>query len=307
MVKYLFDKLIQAGITVLLVLVVVFIATRSTGSPEDIYVPLDATPEQYTAYIKGLGLDKPLPVQLWYFIKEAARGNLGISYATNQPVIRSVATRLPNTIRLALFTIVCTLLFAFCRGILSASLRRTILNRVYLFSFAVFQSIPNFFIIMLAMALFGVNLRWLPISGMSGGLKSYILPGVLMGFLMSNGMALMLRNSLIETQGEDYIKLARLKGLRERVVMLKHGLKNALIPVIGMSSMMIAYQLTGTIIVESMFAWPGIGLLTYQSIINRDYATVQGLVLIMTLIVVGINLLTDILYALVDPRIRRHQ
>jgi ABC-type dipeptide/oligopeptide/nickel transport system permease component len=129
---------------------------------------------------------------------------------------------------------------------------------------------------------------------------------MLMGFLMSNSIALLLRNSLLEVQNEDFIKLARLKGLNEKIVILKHALKNALIPVIGMSSMMIAHQLTGTLIVESMFAWPGIGLLTYQSIINRDYAIVQGLVLIMALIVVGINLLADVVYAIVDPRIRRH-
>jgi ABC-type dipeptide/oligopeptide/nickel transport system permease component len=304
MAKYLFDKVLQAGMTVLLVLLVVFIATRATGSPEDIYVPLDATAEQHQVYIANLGLDRPLPEQFLYFIKEAVRGNLGISYATNQPVIRSIATRLPHTIRLALVTIASTLFFCFLSGILSAMLQKTIWNRFFLFIFAIFQSIPNFFVIILAIALFGVHLKWLPIVGTNGGWKSYIMPGVLMGSLMSSGTALLLRNSLIDVQNEDFIKLARLKGLREKAVILKHGLKNALIPVIGMSSMMVAHQLTGTLIVESMFAWPGIGLLAYQSIINRDYAMVQGLVLIMTLIVVGVNLFADVLYALVDPRIR---
>jgi ABC-type dipeptide/oligopeptide/nickel transport system permease component len=306
MAKYLFDKILQALMTVLLVLLVVFIATRATGSPEDIYVPLDAAPEQRAEFIAGLGLDKPLPQQFLYFIIEAAKGNLGKSYATNQPVVYSIATRIPNTIRLALFTIVCTLFFSFLNGILSAVLYKTPLNRVFLVSFAVLPSIPNFYIIMLAIALFGVKLRWLPVIGMNNGIKSYIMPGLLMGFLMSNGLALLLRNSLLEIQHEDFIKLARLKGLKEKVVILKHALKNALIPVIGMSSMMISHQLTGTLIVESMFAWPGIGLLAYQSIINRDYAMVQGLVLIMTLIVVTVNLLADVAYAVVDPRIRRH-
>jgi ABC-type dipeptide/oligopeptide/nickel transport system permease component len=135
------------------------------------------------------------------------------------------------------------------------------------------------------------------------GFSSYLLPGGLMGFLMSTHVALLLRNSLIDALSEDYIKLARLKGMRERVVILKHALKNALTPVIGMTSMMVAMQLTGNLIVESMFAWPGLGLLVYQSIINRDYATVQGTVVVMTLIIVCVNFLADLFYAAIDPRI----
>jgi ABC-type dipeptide/oligopeptide/nickel transport system permease component len=305
MVKYFFDKLSQAIITLLIVMIVVFIATRATGSPEDIYVPLDATPEQRGVFMADLGLDKPLPEQFFYFAKEAARGNLGLSFATRQPVTDSIATRLPNTIRLALFTIAVTMIFGLALGILSALLRRTVLNKPFLTFFAVGHAIPGFFIIMLAIDLFGTRLGWLPVAGM-GGIKNYILPGGLMGLLMSTNIALILRNSLIEVMDADFIKLARLKGLHERTVILKHALKNAIIPVIGLSSMMVSHQLTGTLIVESMYAWPGIGLLAYQAIINRDYATIQGLVIVMTLMVVGINLLTDVLYAIVDPRIR-HQ
>ena len=303
MLKYVVDKLIQSIATLLIVVIAIFLITRSTGSPEDIYIPMDATQEQREVYMANFGLDKPLPLQFVYFVKEALHGNLGNSYATRKPVMDSITTRFPNTVRLALSIMLVTTVLGFALGIISTLLRKTFLNKFFLSFFALCHAIPGFFVLMLAIDIFGVRLRVLPIAGNSG-FASYILPSVTMGLLFSTNIALVLRNSMVEILDSEYIKLVKLKGMKEHNVILKHVLKNASIPVIGMLSMMLAMQLTGTMITETMFAWPGIGLLTYQSVMNRDYAMVQGLVVVMTLIVIVVNFLADILYAAIDPRIR---
>lgn len=303
MFKYVLDKLIQSFATLLIVVIAIFLITRATGSPEDIYIPMDATDEMRDVYMANLGLDKPLPLQFVFFVKEALHGNLGNSYATRKPVMDSIATRFPNTVRLALSIMLVTTVLGFAFGIVSTLLRKTVWNKFFLSFFALCHSIPGFFVLMIAIDVFGVRLRVLPIAGNSG-LLSYILPSCTMGLLFSTNIALVLRNSMVEIMDSEYIKLVKLKGMKEHNVILKHVLKNASIPVVGMLSMMLAMQLTGTMITETMFAWPGIGLLTYQSIINRDYAMIQGLVVIMTLIVISVNFFADILYAAIDPRIR---
>jgi ABC-type dipeptide/oligopeptide/nickel transport system permease component len=158
--------------------------------------------------------------------------------------------------------------------------------------------------LLLAVLLFGVKLRWLPIMGMKNGLKSFIMPGGILGLVLGLNMAQLLRNSMIETLQSDYIALARLKGMPESTVILKHAMKNAVLPMIALASMMFAYQLTGTMIVETIFSWPGLGNLAYFAVLNSDYPLVQAIVLLLSFMIIVVNIATDLLYAALDPRIR---
>jgi ABC-type dipeptide/oligopeptide/nickel transport system permease component len=303
--KYIVNRLGQAVFTLLLVSLIIFFAVRLSGSPVDVYVALDASEETRQNFIRQMGLDKPLYQQYIIFLGNALRGDLGRSFANKKLVTHLIADRIFNTLKLAGFTMTVSFLFGFVLGISSAVLRKTRFNKIFLAFFALGQSTPVFFVLMLSIALFGVKLGWLPIIGMKDGIKSYIMPGGLLGLILSTVIAFVLRNSLIDSFSSSYIMLARLKGLPEYKVVLKHALKNTITPIIGLTSVMLSRQLMGTLIVETMFAWPGLGLLSYQSIVYRDYVTIQGLVIVMTIFVIFVNFLADVTYAVIDPRIRK--
>lgn len=303
MIRYITDKLIQSVITVLGVVIVVFVMIRLTGDPEEVYLPLDATPEMEEQYRQNLGLDQPIYVQFGIFLAKALEGDLGISYSTSRPVSESLSDRFPNTIRLALATALTALVLGILLGVVSAVLRKTLWNTFFLVFFAIGHSVPGFFALMAAVDIFGVTLGWLPIAG-NEGFRSYIIPAATMGLLLATNIALVLRNSLIEVSSTEYMKYAALRGLKKKQIILKHGLRNAISPVIGMSSTILSRLLTGSLITETIMAWPGIGMLVYNSIIYRDFAMLQGAVLVMTFLVVLINFLSDVVYAAVDPRIR---
>jgi ABC-type dipeptide/oligopeptide/nickel transport system permease component len=306
MIRYLFRKVLQALITIIIVIVVTFFAVRITGDPVSKFVPADATPEDRQAYIARYGLDEPVGVQFLVYTGNLLKMDLGYSMSNKRPVTDVIGNRLMNTVRLALFTMITAVFFAVLLGTLSAVYQNRLIDRILLMAYAFGQAVPIFFLLLLAVIFFGVKLRWLPIMGMKDGLKSYIMPGGILGLILGLNMAQLLRNSMIEVLRSDYITLARLKGIPELTVIFKHSLKNAIIPMIALASMMFAYQLTGTMIVETIFSWPGLGNLAYFAVLNSDYPLVQALVLLMSFMIIFVNISTDLLYAVLDPRIRNN-
>ncbi len=250
-----------------------------------------------------LGLDKPLLKQYLDFISGLAHGNLGYSLHTDQPVFQIITQRLPATIELSLAAMVIALLICFPLGIASAMKQSSLINNGSMVLALLGISIPNFWLGPMLIILFAVKLDWLPVGG-RGGLAHIILPAITLGTAMAAILTRMIRSSLIEVSQEDYITAARAKGFSRLHVYVKHALRNALLPVVTILGLQLGSLLAGSIITETIFAWPGIGRLTITAINSRDYPLVQGCILVIALGYVFINLLTDVTYAWIDPRIK---
>ncbi|MFN8007165.1 MAG: ABC transporter permease [Terriglobia bacterium] len=250
-----------------------------------------------------LGLDRPIWEQGWRYFFELSRGNLGTSFRFGEPVARIIAERYPATLLLAFLSLTIGLLLALPAGVLSASRAGKWVDRAITSASLLGISLPNFVSGPLAIVLFSIWLGWLPVSGREG--PSYcILPAFTLGLAFSAILTRMIRAGMIEELQEDYIKTARAKGLSESRVFLKHALKNCLIPVITVLGLQFGTLLAGAIITETIFSWPGIGRLTVQAINSRDYPLVQGCILVIAVTYVGANLLTDLVYSLLDPRVK---
>jgi peptide/nickel transport system permease protein len=251
----------------------------------------------------GLGLDKPLPEQYWLFMKGLATGQLGNSIHTGQPVLVSILNRLPATLQLAASSMCVALLISIPLGVISASKQYSALDNGSMFFALLGISMPNFWLGPLLILLFSVHLGWLPVSG-RGDWQHLILPAITLGTALAAILTRMTRSSMLEILHDDYITTARSKGVRESIVIFKHALRNALIPVITIIGFQVGALLSGALITETVFAWPGLGRLTIKAIQTRDYPLVQGCVLVISLSYVFVNLITDLTYAWVDPRIR---
>jgi peptide/nickel transport system permease protein len=250
-----------------------------------------------------LGLNLPLQVQYGHFLTRIARGDLGESYFYRRPVAQVIAERIPATVELALVAFVIAGLIAIPLGIIAALREGTAVDNLSVLFSLVGVSMPNFWLGPLLIILFSLTLGWFPVSGRTGA-ASLVLPAVTLGIALAALLSRMTRASLLERLGEDYLTVARAKGLPEWKVILKHALRNALIPVITVMGLQIGVLLSGAIITENVFAWPGIGTLLINAIEARDYPMVQGCVLLISLTYVVVNLTTDLLYGLADPRIR---
>ena len=252
---------------------------------------------------RGLGLDKPLHEQYALFIKGLLTGNLGHSIHTGQPIFKTILERIPATLELMVSSMVVALLISIPLGVISASKQYSVIDNGSMFFALLGISMPNFWLGPLLILLFSVNLGWLPVSG-RGGPQHLILPAITLGTALAAILTRMTRSSVLEILHEDYITTARSKGLREGIVIFKHALRNALIPVITIIGFQCGALLSGALITETVFAWPGLGRLTIMAIQKRDYPLVQGCVLFISFSYVFVNLLTDMAYAWVDPRIR---
>ncbi|MDO8750636.1 MAG: ABC transporter permease [Dehalococcoidia bacterium] len=303
MVQRIAGRLVQSIMVVLVASVIIFMLGRMLGDPIALLLPPEATRADIANLRAHLGLDDPLPTQYWRFASNAVRGDFGRSIINRKPVIELMGDRFPATARLALVAFVLGYAVSIPLGIISAYRYRTWIDTVVNTIAALGQSVPSFFFGILLITLFSVKFQLLPAAG-QGNLLNYVMPGATIMWLSLAGTTRIVRSSMLDVLSSDYIRTARAKGLSEPAVVLRHGFRNALIPLMGLSGLQFAALLTGTVVVETVFAWPGVGRLAYQGIITRDYPVIQALTLTATTVVVFVNLIIDILYSWADPRIR---
>ena len=284
---------------------VVFIISRMTGDPVSIMVDFTTPQEDRDIIRKELGLDKPIPVQYLIFLKNAAKGDFGTSIRYEESALDLVLQRIPITLRLLIVTLVWSLAVAIPIGIISALKRNSIFDLAGMAFTFVGQSIPSFWLGIMMIMVVGVRFRLLPISGFGSGELSYIImPAITLGAFGMASFARITRSSMLEVLDSDYIQTARAKGQREIFVVIKHALRNALIPIVTILGLQIAGLLGGAVITEQIFAYPGVGWLAVQSIYNRDFPVIQAIVMIVSVGVVATNFIIDIVYTIIDPRIR---
>jgi peptide/nickel transport system permease protein len=303
MQRYIVQRLLQGIVLLIMVAAIVFFLGRFTGNPADLMLPEDATPEDRVALIKTLGLDRPYHEQFFIFFANALRGDLGTSIRYREPVVQIFFNRLPNTLKLLPATMGLALVVAIPLGILAAIYRGTVIDKLAS-GMAVFGiATPSFWLGIVLIYIFSVQLGWLP-SARMGSFAHFILPTITLGTFLVAGFMRLIRSSMLEVLDSEFVKLARLKGLSEFVVVMKHCLRNALIPVLTLFGVFLATLITGAIVTETVFAWPGVGRLTFEAVLFRDYPLLQAVVILDAVFVLLITLAVDILYAYVDPRIR---
>ena len=273
------------------------------GDPAQAMLGDGASPREIAELRVSLGLDRPLPSQYLAFLRRAVTGDLGTSFRTGQPVTQMIGERLPATAELAVAAMAVAILLAMPLGIVAAVWKNTAADHAAMTFSLAGISIPNFWLGPLLAIVFSVELGWLPVSG-RGTLGHLVLPAVSLGLALSAILARMMRASLIEELSELYVRAARARGVSPTAAVLGHAMRNSLIPLVTIIALQCGAVLTGAVITETIFAWPGIGRLLIQSIGFRDYPTVQGCILLIAVTYVTVNLLTDVLYGVLDPRIR---
>jgi ABC-type dipeptide/oligopeptide/nickel transport system permease component len=301
--RYIVRRLFQSVLALLAISLLVFLMSRMTGDPTMLMLPDDASQEDIARLRRALGLDQPLTVQYWVFLSKAVQGDLGRSIKGQMPVTEMLTERLPNSLKLAAVAMGVAVLMAFPLGVVAAVKRGTAFDTVANIVAVLGQSLPQFWVGIVLIQIFAVRLRWLPVAGV-GTLWHYVLPAFTLGWFVVAGMMRLLRSSMLDILGSEFVKLARIKGVPETAVIWKHALRNAMIPVLTFGAVYLAILVTGAILVETVFAWPGIGQLIYQGIVFRDFPVVQAVVLLTAGLVIAVNMLVDILYAYLDPRIR---
>jgi ABC-type dipeptide/oligopeptide/nickel transport system permease component len=303
MARLAISRLIQALFTLLLTSVIVFTLARTSGNPADLVLPQEATQADRQAYAERMGLDGPLIVQYAIFLRNALQGDFGISLRTRQPATKLVFERVGRTLKLATAGLILALLISIPLGVFAATHRGRVWDKASVVFALLGQSIPSFWLGIVLVLVFSIKLNWLPTSGV-GTWKHYVLPALVLGWGMSAGIVRLLRSGMLEVLGAEYIKLARAKGLSEGKVVWKHALRNAVIPVVTFVGFMYGVIIASAVVVEVVFGWPGLGLLAYESTLWRDFPVLQLTVLLYTFIIVFINLLVDLSYGLIDPRVR---
>ena len=303
MLRFVVVRLLQSLAALAILSVVVFILARATGDPLHMILPMSATAEDYAYARAYLGLDRPYLQQYLSFVGKAATGDFGTSIRARKPVIELLRERLPNSIKLAVFAMTVALAMAFPLGVMAAVKKDSTLDRVAQVIAVLGQSLPTFWVAIVLVEFVAGRLQWLPAGGIVG-FSSYILPGFTLGWFVVAGMMRLLRSGMLEVLDSEYVKLARVKGVVERRVIWMHALKNALIPVVTFAGIYFAILVTTAIVVETVFAWPGLGRLAYEGITSRDFPVIQAVVLTTAAIVAVVNLCVDCLYAFIDPRIR---
>ena len=303
MYRFLVRRFVSSIITLLVVTLLVFILSRVQGDPRAIMMADDTTQEEYDAWGVEFGLDKPLVVQYGVYLGKLIRGDFGKSVLQRAEVIELIWSRLPNSAQLAALALIFSIGVGVPLGIVAALNRGGVWDYLSR-SFAVIgHSAPSFWTGLVFIYVFAVMLGWLPTSRKTG-LDSMILPAITLGWSAAGGQLRLVRSSMLEVMDTEYVKLARAKGLSQAAVIWKHAFKNALIAPLTYAGLTFAGLITGTIVVETVFAWPGLGLLAIWSVNNSDYPILQGVILIVTAVYVFTSLAVDLLYAVIDPRIR---
>ncbi|NMB15659.1 MAG: ABC transporter permease [Firmicutes bacterium] len=281
------------------------------GDPAAVMLGTDATPQEVEKLREDLGLNEPLHVQFYRWISRVLRGDLGDSFFMGRPVTVALLERLPATILLAVAALFFAVLIGVPAGIIAAIKQNSIIDQLVMITALIGVSLPSFWIGLNLILIFSVNLRWLPSGGyvpltenFIDGLRCLLMPAFALGFMQAALIARMTRSSMLEVLRQDYIRTARSKGLAEQVVVGLHALKNAMIPILTVIGTAFGVLLGGAVIVETVFAYPGIGRLVVAAVQRRDYPVIQGALLLISSIYVLVNLLVDILYTLIDPRIK---
>ncbi len=303
MAAFIARRLIQAFIALFGVITLVFFLQRLTGDPVLLLVPQGATQADIDVMRTALGFDRPLYIQYFHFLSSLAQFDLGRSYVQNLPVVEIIASRIPYTLELAAGALLVAVGFGVPIGVVLAVRRKRWEARWLIGLVLVGQSMPTFWTSVLLIMFFGVFLRWLPPSG-ANGLESLLMPSFALGLLSMATFARVTRTSVLDELSKDYVRTAHAKGLSTSRLVFHHLMRNAAVPIVTISALEIANLLTGAIIIETVFAWPGLGQLTMQAISARDFAVVQGIVLIGAAVAILLNLAADLLYSLIDPRIR---
>jgi len=282
---------------------VIFCLVRVTGSPVDVILPDTATNDQREQATKLLGLDRPLVVQYALYLSTLVKGDFGRSYTLNVDIGPLVLSHFWNTFRLATVSMVFGGVLAIPLAVLAAKRRGSAWDRLASLVALGGMSMPSFITGILAILVFGVWLRWLPIYG-AGGWKHFILPAITLGWFNSAGILRLLRSGMLDVLSSEYVKTARAKGLAERVVLWKHGLRNAALPTLTFLGFSYGLLLAGAVTTEVVFAWPGLGWLAAEAVTRRDFPIVQAVTLLTSAMIIALNLTVDVLYAVLDPRIR---
>jgi ABC-type dipeptide/oligopeptide/nickel transport system permease component len=300
---YVAARLATALLVVLGVSAVSFVLTFLTGDPAEIMLPPGATAVQIATFRAEWGFDDPLPVQYWRFLRRAVQGDFGISLRHGQSSLPLIAARLPATFQLTVTAMLVAIVLAVPLGVLAATHRGGTID-LFAMGVALFgQSVPNFWLAIMMILLFAVSWGVLPTSG-RGGWAHVVMPAAAIAINLAALLTRLVRTAVIEVLAEDYVRTARAKGLRELFVLGRHAVPNALIPLVTVIGLQFGYILGGAVVIETIFTWPGVGLFTIQAILNRDYPVVQASVFILATAVVLINLVVDLLYVWLDPRVR---
>lgn len=303
MQRYLFSRFIQSLLVLLGVLLLVFVMVRLTGDPAALMLSREASPAAVAAFRETMGFNRPLIVQFADFVQQAAVGNFGNSLNYKTAALPLILERLPATLQLAAVATIMATLIALPIGLLGGarpgSLWDTLARTVGLLG----QSVPNFWLALIMILVFAVQLGWLPSFGRDNW-RSVLMPAFVLGLAPMGQMARLMRSAVLEIRHEDYVRTAYSKGLPTREVYLKHILRNAALPLVSVLGVQFGYLLGGSIYIETIFSWPGLGRMVGEAVAGRDFPLVQAIALFTSLVVVALNLLTDLVYALIDPRIR---
>jgi peptide/nickel transport system permease protein len=303
MTRFILIRLLQTVVTLLGIMVMVFFLVRLSGDPTKLMVAPTSSLEQIAQIRHNLGLDRSVGVQFVTYLKDFSTGNLGRSFFRDMTVVDLIKESLPNTIKLTLPAFILSMALAISLGVLAATRRDSIFDNGVKFLAVLGQALPGFWVAIMAVLLFAVTLHWVPVAGYSRP-SNYILPIGTQVFFMLPGMMRLVRSSMLDTLDTEYVKLARIKGLPESKVIWKHALRNALISPMTVAGMIFASLVSGAVITENIFNWPGMGRVIVMSTSARDFPVVQAMTLLIATMVMVMNLLVDIAYAYIDPQIR---
>jgi len=296
-------KILRAIATLWLVVTFVFVILRLSGDPTTLLLPLDLPPAMADVYRQRWGIDRPLWEQYATYMRSLLQGDFGVSFFDHRPALDLVLERLPRTLQLGLVAYGGATVLALTLGVVAALYRHTLIDRLVMIVAVFGYSMPNFFFGLLLVLLFSLELRWLPPSG-SGSPAHLVLPAVALGLAVAAQIARFTRSSILEVLGQSYMRTARAKGASWGRRIRWHALPNAAIPLVTVLGFNFGLLISGTIVIETVFAWPGMGHLFYQAVGVRDYAVVQAVLLVIAASVILVNLIVDLLYAALDPRIR---
>jgi ABC-type dipeptide/oligopeptide/nickel transport system permease component len=303
MLRYFLNKILLSIILIFGILTLVFFMLRVTGDPASLMMPREASPQQIEAFRESMGFNRPLGVQYVDFLSKAVVGNFGNSLHYNTPALPLVVDRLPATVELAIVGLLMALFIGVPLGLVAGFNPGSLIDSFGRLIGLLGQSIPNFWLALILILTFAVRLGWFPTFGRDEP-KSVILPAFVLGLAVTSQILRMTRSTVLEVRSEDYIRTARSKGLSSHTIYFKHVLRNVSIPLVSLIGVQFCYMLSGSIYIETIYAWPGMGRLLQESIGWRDFPLVQALAVFTSVVVIILNLGTDLAYALIDPRIR---
>ncbi len=304
MLKYIVRRVLQMIPALIIISIITFLLVNASGDPTALLLPPEASAADREIMREALGLNKPLYEQYWIWITNAVQGDFGNSFRYNIPAMTVVLEKIPASIQLAGWSLLASIVIAIPMGILSAKAKDTPLDFLVSGLSSLGRCMPSFWVAIMFILLFGVTWKVLPVSGRDNGVASLILPCATLTILTSSQIIPLVRSNMLEIMQQDYIRTARSKGIKNRRVMFRHAFKNALVPVVTITALQLPNLIGGSLVTETVFAWPGLGQLVVQSVGAHDMTVVQCCVMIISMITMAANLLADILYCVIDPRIR---